>query len=260
MPDRPAQLFKDGAFEFQMNLRRGSDAFFHPTAAHTALLAERRHWLAAYPAHYIGQEPGTADLLAETIAFARALQPDLTADSLQALGENWEPDFLLLRPDPTGVFRLVAGCVCFPSHWALEEKIGQPLTAIHAPVPTLNTSLGAKIDTFLARLRPGEIWERSNWGLAATAELNNHPTRPLPRLTATTPSDAIWLRLEHQAFRTLPTSGCLLFAIRLEIIPLLALPAETRTALTATLRTMSPEIAAYKGLTALLPRVLTTGL
>ena len=57
------------------------------------------------------------------------------------------------------------------------RELGLPVHAIHSPVPTLNENLGARIDKFLANLKPGKAWERSNWGLSRSAELNQHPTR-----------------------------------------------------------------------------------
>ena len=240
------RLLKGGAFEFQLGLRRGDDAFFCNRPENRALLDERRRWFADEPERYAaGDVP-----LAELLAFARMMNPGLTADSLRTLGESWEPDFLLLRPDEAGEFRLVAGCVCFPSHWALREKIGLPLAAIHAPVPTLNSTLGAKIDSFLANLRADTTWERWNWGLAATPELNDHPGRGLARLTAAATLDACWFRSEHQAFRPLPETRGILFAIRIDLIPLAEIAADRTLAshLADALLSMPPEIAAYKGL------------
>ena len=250
------RLLKEGAFEFQMGMRRGGDEFFQNRAEHGAVLEERRRWLAREPEIYAACEPAGEAALAETIGFARAVNPGLAADSLLSLGANWEPDFLLLRANDAGEFRLVAGCVCFPSHWALREKMGLSLAAIHAPVPTLNASLGAKIDTFLGNLRADAVWERDNWGLAATSELNDHPARQLPRLTAATTPDACWFRAEHQAFRLLPETRTILFAIRLELFPLTELAADPALAsrLATALRSMPAEIASYKGLaTARLP-------
>jgi hypothetical protein len=243
------RLLSDGAFEFQMGLRRGGDGFFCNRSPD--LLAERRRWLRDDPGRYSAIEPAGREALDELVAFARAMNPCLAADSLVALGEGWEPDFLVLRRDGDAEpFRLVAGCVCFPSHWDLREKMGAPVAAIHAPVPTLNATLGASIDTFLASLKPGAVWERWNWGLAATAELNNHPSRQLARLGAEATLDACWFRAEHQAFRLLPATGSVLFAIRIEIVALRELAADPAIAarLANALRTMPAEIARYKGL------------
>lgn len=246
------QLLKGGAFEFQMGMRRGGDEFFQNRPENRAVLDERRRWLAREPEHYAACGPAGDALLAETMSFARAMNPRIAADSLLSLGAAWEPDFLLLRANGAGQFRLVAGCVCFPSHWALREKLGHPLAAIHAPVPTLNATLGAKIDTFLAGLRADAVWERWNWGLAATPERNDHPARGLARLTAAATPDACWFRAERQAFRLLPETRGILFAIRIELVPLteLAGDAELAARLAEALRSMPAEIAAYKGVAA----------
>ena len=256
MKTRFDRLLKDGAFEFQMGMRRGGDEYFRNRPDNGAVLDERRRWFTQRPEIYAACEPGGKAALAEAVAFARSLNPALAADSLLSLGANWEPDFLLLRQDDGGEFRLVAGCVCFPSHWALREKIGHPLAAIHAPVPTLNSTLKPKIDAFLASLRADIVWERWNWGLAATAELNDHPARGLPRLSAATTLDACWFRAEHQAFRLLPETRTILFAIRIELVALAELANDRALAiqLAAALRSMPDEIAAYKGVaTARLP-------
>ena len=244
------RLLKGGAFEFHLGLRRGGDVFFRNRPENRALLAERRRWLAEEPERYAACEPEGGLPLAELLAFARKMNPGLAADSARTLGESWAPDFLLLRQDDAGVFRLVAGCVCFPSHWTLRGKLGHPLAAIHTPVPTLNSALGAKIDSFLANLRADTVWERWNWGLAATPELNDHPARGLPRLTADTAPGACWFRAEHQAFRLLPETRSILFAIRIAHVPLPDIAAEPVLAarLAESLDSMPPEIAAYKGL------------
>ena len=169
---------------------------------------------------------------------------------LKSLSLHWEPDLLLLRRDALGQFRLVAGAVCFPSAWDLREKVGKTVDAIHAGVPTLNATLGTRINAFLDRLAPGQTFERDNWGLTAHGQRNAHPDRALPRLTADATLETTWLRLEHQAFRALPQSGGLLFAIHLTVHPLarvLQAPG-ARDRLARQLRSMPDPIAAYKAI------------
>jgi hypothetical protein len=168
------------------------------------------------------------------------------------LGEIWEPDFLLLRPDAAGRFQLVGGCVCFPSSWSLAEKVGQPMEFIHAPVPGLNAQLGRSIDTFLTKLAPGTAWFRHNWGLSRSAELNQHPSRSLPRLNSSVTPKEVSLRVERQALMALPSSGGVLFAIRIEMHSLAKVKRDAAVAehLARALRTMPEEVAAYKGLAA----------
>ncbi len=172
---------------------------------------------------------------------------------------NPEPELPSPRPLPSSILRppgsprLVAGCVCFPSHWAVTEKLGLTVPEIHGVVPTLNADLGARIATFLDRLAPGAVFERENWGLAAAPDRNQHPRRGLPRLQADTPPNRVWLRLEHQAFVALPRAEAILFIIGVRVAPLaeaLADPA-LRGAFGRQLAAMPDEIAAYKGLAAL---------
>ena len=120
----------------------------------------------------------------------------------------------MLKADADGEIRLYGGCLCFPSSWRLSDKLGQPIEFIHGPVPGLNASIGAAIHKFLAALKPGVASLRHNWGLARSAELNQHPDRDLPRLDATVDADEVWLRVEHQALVALPKSGGILFGIR----------------------------------------------
>lgn len=167
------------------------------------------------------------------------------------LGEAWEPDYLLLKPDATtGRFHLVGGCVCFPSSWRFEEKVGHPLEVIHTPVPHLNEQLASPIHNFLSRIKPGAAWCRANWGLSRSPELNQHPSRGLPKLRPPLREDQVWLRVEDQALVALPESRGVLFGIRMTVIPLAEVkrhPVATR-GLARALRTMPDAMLEYKSL------------
>ena len=254
-----AQALPDRDYGFQMRFTKGSIAsFFGPSATRHSLLEERRRWLDAETGTYLAIESTGAPLLDEAMALAGSSgslpSPGDASWSLEDraryLGEHWEPDYLLLAADPEGIFRLRAGCLCFPSHWDLGEKMGQPLSAIHGPVPGLNEQLGRQIDGFLHRISPGISWERANWGLARTPELNLHPSREIPRLDASSTLEDTWWRLERQSLVALPRSGGVLFGIRLEIRPLTEIHREPDScaALVRALRTMPEAMARYKGL------------
>jgi hypothetical protein len=162
----------------------------------------------------------------------------------------WEPDLLFLRTVEDSQPELVGGCVCFPSSWRFEEKLGQPLDAIHTPVPTFNAQFENPVKQFLARMKPGISWERINWGLSRTQELNQHPNRRLPRLDASVDLDDVWFRVEYQSLVALPRSNGILFGIRLIIEPLsrLYLDPAFATGLSRALATMPESVATYKGL------------
>ena len=57
--------------------------------------------------------------------------------------------------------------------------------AISLHVPLTRTTRGLIGTKELARMKPGISWERINWGLSRSPELNQHPSRKLPRLIET---------------------------------------------------------------------------
>ena len=79
---------------------------------------------------------------------------------LELAGRLVQEDLCLMRPDPEG-YVLVAGVLCFPSHWRLRDKLGRPLSAIHRPVPGYADRLAGTVDRFFAQIRP----ERPVWRL-----------------------------------------------------------------------------------------------
>lgn len=261
-------LFPDADFGFSMRLRPGDPAeFFAPTAHAGTILVERARWLQQNPARYTVLDPAFPEIIAPLIAFTHAARhewapfadgTELVLDRLRQLGRVWEPDFLVLVPDAAGRFVLRAGCVCFPSGWALEEKVGRPIDEIHGVVPGLNAAIGAKIHQFLARLKPGAGWYRSNWGLSSSAEFNQHPSRAINQLARDTDPETTWLRIEHQVLTGLPDSPAILFGIRLENVSLAKVKADAaiRVGLRRALITMPDAMAAYKNLTAVRPALI----
>jgi hypothetical protein len=259
-----AEILADKDFGLQMRFVRDDvTAFFRPREKNGEVLSERRKWLGESPETYMSLLPPGEGLLEETIRMAIELGTlpaevcweefaDLAPiDRCRWLGELWEADFLLMRPDEEGVFRLYGGCLCFPSHWDLGDKMEKPMLAIHAPVPGLNEALGRQIDGFLRKIKPGISWERFNWGLSASPELNLHPSRDLPRLHAGVGAEEVWWRLEEQSLVALPESGGILFGIKLVVKPLSEIKADpdARQGLIRALRTMPERMADYKGIT-----------
>jgi len=258
-----AELFPDTDYRFNFRFERGSiSEFFRPTTQREQLLALRRFWLQTAPQTYAALLPEGAPLLEATISLARA-EETLSEDSASALvsqaapwqrclelGAAWEPDFLLLKPDPQGALRLVGGCVCFPSSWSLTEKLAHPVETIHGVVPGLNSALGKQIDGFLKKLRPGAAWLRANWGLSRSPELNQHPNRNLPRLDAGVALEEVWLRIEHQILTALPQTDGVLFGIRIAVHPLTEIRADPLLGprLIRALQTIPEPMAKYKNL------------
>lgn len=244
IPFSTAELFPPGDYALHMKFRRGSVEDFFRNRDDPGVLKERAKWIDATA---FSSDAATLSEAEELATFV-----GVRARGIVELGRNWEPDLLLLKPGASGQMELVGAAVCFPSSWAPEEKFGKPLDFIHAPVPGLNEKLGAPVRQFLERIKPGISWERINWGLSRSPELNQHPARKLPRLDQNVTLDEVWFRAEYQSLVALPRSGGVLFGIRLAIEPLAKLreDAATREGLARAVRTMPEEMARYKGVAA----------
>ncbi len=259
-----ATLFPDSDFRHQLSVKRGSVAdFFAPTAAHESILAERKRWLADSPESYFGALDSTGEIIDEAAALITPTAVwSASGDPIQKmieLGGAAEPDIVLLQKSADGTFRVVAGAVCFPSSWSFPEKMGMPLHDVHSVVPDLNAAIGPPIARFLDKMQPGIAWERSNWGLSASPERNQHPSRAIERLREPLSPEQVWLRAEEQILVVLPETKALLFAIRI-VAPSLQELREENPQLAAGLRraleTMSEEMARYKHFAGVRPQLI----
>jgi hypothetical protein len=254
------RLFPDSDFRFQMGLRIGdAKAFFAPEERFPTLTLfnERCRWLENWDEVW-DCAAAVDDALDVVTQFVQTfhvegniLLPSNCARKLAvAVGMELEPDWLLLRADENGVYRMIAGVICFPSGWAMREKMGQSIDAIHAIVPGLNAALGRQINAFLEKLAEGAAFERENWGLSADTELNHHPKRALEKLGADATLDKTWIRLERQVFYKLPRSGAIVFGIRVTQHLMSDVCAETGAAkrIARALESMPIDAAVYKGI------------
>lgn len=250
------RIYPQPTHRWYMGVRHGDLAkFFADNESSAAARAERDHWLTTDPQKYTALLPEALPALRDTVELARGLgvEIDAAADphsQLLALGRAWEPDFVWMHPTPEGQHRLIGGVVCFPSRWSLHEKLGHPMTEIHAPVPGLNELLAKPIEAFMARQKPGEVWVRENVNFARDQRLNYHPDQPHTPIDETISPEEFWFRFEHQLLLKLSPSGSVLFGIRIEILPLAKVSADPFVAqrLADIFETMSPDAARYKGI------------
>ncbi len=248
-----ADLFPDSDFRFHLTLRRGLPAeFFRNRDGSGRLLAERAKWLGENPARYAALLPEGAALLAEVAELGEREWGLPRRSTVHELGAVLEPDFLLLSADEAGEFRLRGGSLCFPTGWALAEKLGHTLDFIHGVVPGLNRALASPIHQFLTKLKPGVAFLRDNWGIVATDELNLHPAHGIAAPAVPVALDRLWLRVEHQALVALPRTGGVLFGIRIALHRLdeVVLDRAVSAGLRRALVSMPAEVAAYKRLDA----------
>jgi hypothetical protein len=218
------------------------------------------HLPARFPTLYRREGPRLTNLvMQETWDLAQpALHP------LELAGRLVQEDLCLMARETTReVYRLVGAAVCFPTRWRLADKLGQPLQAIHAPVPGYDAQLAAPLERLFARLQPDKPVWRCNWSLVDDPTLFQ-PTGPGGRagtgeITADNAGEKVWLRIERQTLRRLPRTQAIVFTIRVHVRPLHSLTRcpEQAARLAATLRALPEPMRVYKSLPPFLAAVVT---
>ncbi len=183
--------------------------------------------------------------------------PNQALHPLEAAARLTPEDLLILEPrqltDENSTkhteWCLVAGALCFPAHWLLEEKMDKPLGAIHGPVPHYDKTLDAPVNRFFNNMKIGPISTRMNWSLQSGDALFS-PIRAHQLIQPNNKyKEQLYVRIENQTLRKLPQTGQILFTIRTHLAPV-ANWCETKGAiedLLAILGDMSPEMQKYKG-------------
>lgn len=183
--------------------------------------------------------PG-ADHAAREAAQVTSNQDDLG----DAARHVWEDLCVLEAEREEGPYRLTAGALGFPTDWRLVDKMGQPLTAIHAPIHGYAEQLAAGVDNFFAMLKAGPIFARTNWFVVPTGALRylpeGEPAERFAHVMAENAGDTLFIRCERQTLRRLPVTGAVLFTIGIAVEPL-------RRISTAALRRVSDTIGAIIG-------------
>jgi hypothetical protein len=205
--------------------------------------------LKRFPSYYQRQGDRLEILLAQQVWNVA----DFEANPLDLAGRLVQEDLCLMQPSPDG-YILVAASVCFPFHWRLHDKLGQPLACIHKPVPEYAQKLEEPVTNFFTRLRADSPGYRLNWGVADTPELSLARPRSSScsdaPLTVDNLGEKLWLRVERQTVRRLETSDCVLFTIRTYIYPLSILESHAAIAqnLSAAIQQMPLAMQRYKNI------------
>lgn len=188
---------------------------------------------------------------------------DFADHPLDLAGRLIQEDLCLMQPTPMG-YSLIAGSVCFPSHWSLTEKLGQPLTQIHHPVPGYKSVLAQPVDHYFDRLTGDHPGYRFNWSVVDTPELclvphvikpSSQALRAPTAMTADTIGQHLWMRVERQTLQRLSPSQSILFTIRTYRYPLSTLehyPTMARNLLAA-VTTMPAAMQQYKNILPIQP-------
>lgn len=280
MGERAAPLFpiEDGPWRMAMALRPldpaewiAPDDDLEPQLAEKdRLLAERRaDVFAALP----GSEAAGAELLAKLLTYLPERFPALyrrdgdtlrigperrvaldTADPpLLTAGRLVQEDLCLMQsPAPGEPYCLTAASLCFPTRWRLADKLGQPMAAIHAPVPLYAERMARQVDRFFQHLKADKPVWRINWSLVDDDALfqpaGHGRTAADPRFTVENLPHSVWFRSERQTLVRLPESQAVCFGIRIYQAPLGAVAADPERArrLLNAIETMAAEMDTYK--------------
>ena len=182
---------------------------------------------------------------------------------LDWLGRQVQEDLLLMDGTRQGL-PLMAGQLCFPSMWSLDEKMGLSLLDIHVPVPGFGEKLGVATTRLMEGLKPGRTVTRCNWALTVTDRMDLEPwsfpewRHLFEGITADNAGERCFLRLERQTLSLMPRTGAILFTIHTYRAPVATEvedPARRRR-LAGVLRTVPADTSTYKRLTPFLAPLL----
>ena len=144
----------------------------------------------------------------------------------EAAHAHHEDMCLLTHRDGEEHYRLVGAAVAWPSDWTPADKMGLPLRALHAPIQGYQEQLATGVDRFMEKLRPGPIYGRANWFIAATPAMRwvaRPPEQAFAHVTQENAGSTLFVRSERQTLRRLPRTGAILFTIGIYVSPLGAL-------------------------------------
>jgi hypothetical protein len=236
-------------FRMQPGLRRVDESTLRLTPLDPAspLYAEKRAVMQAGRSRQTvpGFDAGPAlRAIAALGAAAQGIPPELA----------YEEDFAVLD-GATGTLPWL--CVCVPSHWAPEEKLGLGFAALHAPVAD-NAVLLAASQQLVALATGGDCWERSVWTISPSPRYDQHPHRhartPWPQAgDAQAFAAQCWLRTERQVFFPVGQgTRQAVFSIRVMLAPLSGMvrTADQALRLHDSLESMSQAVLEYKNLAA----------
>ena len=139
------------------------------------------------------------------------------ADAFDALACQLQEDISVIQVSETGDDQIIALHLCFPNHWAAEDKIGQNFIHTHQAVPAMEKiKLSAK-QLVHAMLNKGPF-VRFAWGIATDIQLNKHPANTdknqMKSRSFNVQHPELYLRVERQTIHGFEAQKLALFTIR----------------------------------------------
>ena len=173
-----------------------------------------------------------------------------------ALGCQLQEDLALVSLDAQGGNHVSALHLCYPNHWAAEDKIGRDFALIHEPVAGI-APINRNADRIVQAMVHKGPFVRFAWGLATDTRLNHHPDPPPGRRPDRwrgrrfgAGDSGLYLRTERQCIRGLPEAASALFTIRTYFKDCRKIKADEtkRSALLSAIESMGDDSLEYKGL------------
>ena len=193
-------------------------------------------------------------LLNESQSFTFGIDTSLPLSPLDWIGRQIQEDLVIL--DNKGV--VVAGQLCFPSGWSLNEKLGKQFIEVHAPLPAVTNPMISAANKLIERIPAGKPMSRNNWGFRFGDQLDlsskhtaSYRQKIREGLSEPTPEaigQKIFLRVEHQTLTRLAYSDCILFTIHTHQSPLEeeVINRERAGVMLSFLKTVPPSLIEYK--------------
>lgn len=215
-----------------------------------------------YPEHFTLTIDGNSwlwqnHLLRNSTQFVFGDPDSLALEPLDWLGRQIQEDILLLNGTEEDGMPLVAGHLCFPNAWCLDDKMAQSFLEIHQPVPVFMAAVGRSTSLLMARLKAGRPVWRANWSLMTTSLLSLPPDvlhqeqlyqEPM---TLEDIGERCFVRVERQILLRLPKTNGILFTVRTYREPISAVIKTPGYAqrIARTLQTAPEDFLQYKGIT-----------
>ncbi|MGB0499470.1 MAG: heme-dependent oxidative N-demethylase family protein [Rubricella sp.] len=235
----------------------GDDPWLTPARPGSVIERARRRIIGSGAPHAIGALPESEGAQRELL--------DLVVSSVGGTENGQEmpiaraglmvEDDLLLLDRVEGEHVLVAGVLCFPSQWRLDEKLGRSLLSIHDPVVEYDATLARRVQRLFDALHPDRPLWRMNWLFYPDGAIETPASERDETGKGWQRSGRLFIRRERQALRRLPRSGAIVFSIRTMVTPVEDLPDDALAALLPAVGGIDADIAAYKGLEHAIPRV-----
>ncbi len=134
---------------------------------------------------------------------------------LETLAEMVQEDFAILMKEG-GEHILRGALIGFPASWSLSEKLGRPLSVIHAPVESYTSDMARRVQRLFDAARAGEPLMRANALIYVEPEL--FQPRPAGVAKPGAEGDPAYLRSERQVILRLPETDAVVFSIHTYVV------------------------------------------